>query len=333
MSSTSVRLFLSDNPPIIWAYGSTSYATAPWVKAVIDKVDGADRDASAGISRTARDIVAFMFEHGIESADQIRRIDLATGRHFWIIALPEQPIMVRDADLGMQVHPRAGPIGRWLSAMSTEPPSGAIAERLLPALFIGRSAPVAIYPYDPTDTPEEQPDLPQAILLGHVTADGPIIVPLSLGEKGGCGNGIRVRGVKNWRGVGYSEKYAQILAALIESSPGCDYWDEIEIVGPPGGGEPDRLIMVHEGPDDWRIAFTDRLQVTECLRNGLDFDRLQTSLGQWRDKGALSEPELDQLLTSGLSLVRRVLSDAAADWRSAGFPFNPLILARCEEAQ
>ncbi|MCC0040294.1 MAG: hypothetical protein H6893_15190 [Brucellaceae bacterium] len=341
LEGTSVTLYLPGDTPLIWASGARTFSEAPWVGAVLDKVDGPDRAADAAISRTAADIIAFMYRHKVENADTIQQITLAEGRQFWIVALPEDEILVRDPEGGAQIHERSSGVGQWLAEIS-DGDAGSLAERLLPALFLGRGEPIEVYA-------RKTGDATDSLLLGHVNNGtrlamllrhinvgpgldkSPFVIPLSRGEKPGCSAGLKTSGIETWRGNESDDNasYANILTALIETSPACDYWNELQVVGP-DSGEPERLILVHGDRGDWNIAFTDSQQKPVCLRTGLNSERLETALDQWRVAGAITDDEFTTLLASGYAFARLALSTPEPDWRGAGFPFNPLILASCE---
>ena len=320
-------LFFPAGKPVIWKEGTDHVTDAGWVEDVIRKVDGRMPTVRAPPSFAAASILTFMYDHGIDSANDVQEITLAGGNRYWIATRAPGEIEIVDPKRGTRVFDRSTPLGQWLAGIISSKPDLRLRKLLLPILFKGRGTPEVLAAEPTSGTPD-------AMLLGLLTSNGQqLIIPVSRKPFGGCSAGLPASGTLLRAAANSSSEFAVLLQDLRKRLHDCGYWNKLTVVGTPGA-QPERLVLFHGDASNWAVAFTDRKMADhQCLRIGLDRERLQKALMQWQSAGTLSQTRYQELLTHSQAAIVTLLGDDEPDSSKLGFPFNPLILATCPGKQ
>ncbi len=308
--------------PVSWTQGHQEVVEQPWVQAVVQKIDARTPTRADGVSPTAESVLRFMFENQLQDESLVRRFALTNGSVFWIAHNGAGRILVLDPThtyLSLRYEPD-DPIGQWLATIiADDAGNAALRDSLLPLLFRG-TQPVVLH------ASGEAP--PEHLLVAlRLADDNEVALPLKRVPDQLCADGVPAAGPilsGLWDPDG---PYGPVMEELIQRGADCRFWTEIQVVGE-DDAVADRVLLIRKDAAEWSIQFVDRLAST-CMRSGLDSARLREALQQFVDLGAIDQAQRDQLVNDGLELVREAMASGEPNWREAGFPFNPLLLATC----
>jgi len=314
--------FPADRTPVSWTQGHQEVVEQPWVQKVVQLVDTRMPTQTVGVSDTAVEILRFMQELQLQDDALVRRFELSNHSVFWMAHNGAGRILVLDpthAYMSRRYEPD-DPIGQWLATIiADEAGNATLRDSLLPLLFRG-TQPVVLH------ASGEAP--PERLLVAlRLADDNQVALPLKRVPDQLCADGVPAAGPilsGLWDPDG---PYGPVMEELIQRGADCRFWTEIQVVGE-DDAVADRVLLIRKDAAEWSIQFVDRLAST-CMRSGLDSARLREALQQFVDLGAIDQAQRDQLVNDGLELVREAMASGEPNWREAGFPFNPLLLATC----
>lgn len=326
--TSAVAFFDGTNAPKIWHQGTEVIEEAAWIDAALKQVGSpgaASVTATAMPSPAVSSLVRILYKLGVTSdfASSVRLIQLPNNQQFYQVSPKNSDVFyLIDVTGGAgqsRLLRKTDPLGQLVLDVIAEPakPQAELRQSLLPLLFAG-NAPVVLS------------DTGGSLLLAVAPFDGSPFAATFKASPPRCGGQVAVERVSEITSkTGFLEPMVAALLAEGQSCPKSARWTKLMAIVD-GAGELQRVLGLQDkGAGDWSLEFVDRERA--CIRTGLTRAVLRQSVDTWSRDGLLQTDKAAALIGSdgGLGALLKVMRTPDMDWRAAGFPGNPGLVADC----